>query len=68
MDREQLKQAADGIGDKVRELRQVQGLTHEQLGVLAGSNQELIQKIENGISRRPRIVEVPAWALEVNLA
>ena len=46
MDKMQLQQAADGIGDRVRSARKDRGLTQAQLAALAGTNQAVIQKIE----------------------
>lgn len=68
MDRIDLQQAKERIGERVREARKTRGITQETLGHLAGTNQAVIQKIENGKSRNPRIVEGLAVALEVNPA
>ena len=63
-----LQQAKEGIGIRLRETCQAQGTTQEQLGELAGTNQAVIQKIENGVTRHPRSVDGLAIALEVNPA
>jgi transcriptional regulator with XRE-family HTH domain len=68
MTRTELQQAKAGIGTRLRETRKAQGLTQEDLAALAGTNQAVIQKIENGKSRQPRIMEGLAIALEVNPA
>lgn len=44
------------------------GLTQEQLAELAGTNQAVIQKIENGKSLRPRKIDKIAAVLDVNPA
>ena len=44
------------------------GWTQEQLAVRAGTNQAVIQKIENGKSLRPRKIDEIADVLEVNPA
>jgi len=44
------------------------GFTQEQLAMLAGTNQAVIQKIENGKSLRPRKIDSIAAVLEVNPA
>jgi transcriptional regulator with XRE-family HTH domain len=44
------------------------GWTQEQLAVQAGTNQAVIQKIENGKSLRPRKIDEIAAVLEVNPA
>jgi transcriptional regulator with XRE-family HTH domain len=44
------------------------GWTQEQLAVQAGTNQAVIQKIENGKSLRPRKIDEIASVLEVNPA
>jgi len=64
----ELQQAKGGIGIRLRETRNARGLTQEQLGELAGANQAVIQKIENGKSKQSRIVDGLAIALEVNPA
>ena len=43
-----LQQAKLTIGNRCREARNAKGLTQVQLGELAGTNQAVIQKIENG--------------------
>jgi len=44
------------------------GWTQEQLAVQAGTNQAVIQKIENGKSLRPRKIDEIASVLDVNPA
>ena len=68
MDRKELLQAEGKIGQRLRQTRLERSLTQEELAVLAGTNQAVIQKIENGKSKRPRIMADLAVALEVNLA
>ena len=43
-------------------------MTQEQLAIKAGTNQAVIQKIENGKSLRPRKIDEIAKVLEVNPA
>jgi len=64
----ELEQAKLGIGSRLREAGISQGLTPEELGELVGTNQAVIQKIENGKTRHLRIVDGLAIALEVNPA
>ena len=64
----ELQQAKEAIGIRLRETRLDRGFTQERLGELAGTNQAVIQKIENGKVRHPRIVDGLAVALEVNPA
>ena len=52
----ELKQAKEGIGIRLREARLDRGITQERLGELAGTNQSVIQKIENGKTMHPRMV------------
>jgi transcriptional regulator with XRE-family HTH domain len=46
--------------------RREKGWTQEQLAAVAGTNQAVIQKIENGRSLRPRRINEIAAALEVS--
>jgi transcriptional regulator with XRE-family HTH domain len=64
----ELQQAKEGICFRLRETRRARGLTQMKLAALAGTTQAVIQKIENGKSRQPRIMEDLAIALEVNPA
>jgi len=52
----------------MRSRRQEKGWTQEQLAVRAGTNQAVIQKIENGKSLRPRKIDQIAAVLEINPA
>lgn len=54
MDLKELHQAEGKTGQRLRKLRR--DLTQEELAALAGTNQAVIQKIENGKSKRPRIL------------
>ena len=56
------------LGDRMRFRRQEKCWTQEQLAVRAGTNQAVIQKIENGKSLRPRKIDQIAAVLEVNPA
>lgn len=60
--------AEAGVAQRLRELRTAKGMTQIQLGELAGTNQAVIQKIENGKSMRPRCIAALAVVLEVNPA
>ncbi len=55
-------------GTKWRKRRRERGLTQEQLAIKAGTNQAVIQKIENGKSLRPRKINEIAKVLGVNPA
>jgi transcriptional regulator with XRE-family HTH domain len=56
------------IGERLRLVRREKGLTQAELGELSGTNQAVIQKIENGNSLRPRQIMKIAQILEVNPA
>lgn len=56
------------LGERLRYRRRQMGWTQEQLAVQAGTNQAVIQKIENGKSLRPRKIDEIADVLEVNPA
>lgn len=56
------------LGERLRYRRRQMGWTQEQLAVHAGTNQAVIQKIENGKSLRPRKIDEIAAVLEVNPA
>lgn len=60
--------AEAGVGERLRTLRTAKGLTQTQLADLAGTNQAVIQKIENGKSIRPRRLAALAVVLGVNPA
>ncbi|MEJ1296368.1 MAG: helix-turn-helix transcriptional regulator [Candidatus Sedimenticola sp. (ex Thyasira tokunagai)] len=65
---EAIRAAEAGIGTRLRQLRTEAGLTQVQLAVRAGTNQAVIQKIENGVSLRPRVLADLAYTLQVNPA
>ena len=54
------------LGQRMRYKRLNKGWTQEQLGARAGTNQAVIQKIENGNSLRPRKIDQIAAVLGVN--
>lgn len=56
------------LGQRMRFRRQQKGWTQEQLARRAGTNQAVIQKIENGKSLRPRKINEIAEVLGVNPA
>ena len=56
------------IGERLRLVRREKGLTQAELGDMSGTNQAVIQKIENGNSLRPRQIMKIAEILEVNPA
>ena len=68
MNHAELEQAKLGIGTRLREARIAKDITQAKLGELAGANQAVIQKIENGWTLRPRMVDGLALALDVNPA
>ncbi len=58
----------DSLGARLRRKRREKGWTQEQLAIKAGTNQAVIQKIENGKSLRPRKINEIAQVLDVNPA
>jgi len=56
------------LGQRLRKRRKELGWTQTQLADKVGTSQAVIQKIENGKSLRPRILEEIAAALEVKPA
>ena len=60
--------AAGGLGPRLRKRRKELGLTQTELAERVGTSQAVIQKIENGKSLRPRILEEIATALDVKPA
>ncbi len=56
------------LGQRMRSKRLDKGWTQEQLAARAGTNQAVIQKIENGKSLRPRKIDQIAAVLGVNPA
>jgi transcriptional regulator with XRE-family HTH domain len=56
------------LGQRMRSRRLEKGWTQEQLARRAGTNQAVIQKIENGKSLRPRKIDQIARELEVSPA
>jgi transcriptional regulator with XRE-family HTH domain len=56
------------IGIRVRQARQLLGMTQMELGAASHTNQAVIQKIENGNSFRPRSIMAIADVLHVNPA
>ena len=64
----ELHQAESKIGQRLRQTRLERSLTQMELAALAGTNQAVLQKIENGHSKRPRILVELAIVLEVNPA
>jgi len=64
----ELEQAKLTIGARLREARIAKGITQAELGELAGTNQAVVQKIESGVTLRPRMVDGLALALQVNPA
>lgn len=56
------------LGARLCYLRHRRALTQNQLAKRAGTNQAVINKVERGISKRPRCIKRLAKALEVNPA
>ena len=56
------------IGVRLRTTRRDKGFTQDQLAKEAGTNQAVIQKIENGKSLRPRQIMQIAKVLNINPA
>ena len=57
-----------GLGARLRKRRKDLGWTQTELAERVGTSQAVIQKIENGKSLRPRILEELAGALDVKPA
>ena len=68
MTQTELEQAKITIGTRLREARLAKGITQEKLATLAGTNQAVVQKIENGKAIHTRIVDRLSLALQVNPA
>ena len=58
----------NSLGERLRFRRRELGLTQDELALLSGTNQAVIQKIENGKSLRPRKLDVIADALKITPA
>jgi transcriptional regulator with XRE-family HTH domain len=58
----------DTLGSRLRRKRRERGWTQEELALRAGTNQAVIQKIENGKCLRPRKIDEIAQVLDVNPA
>jgi transcriptional regulator with XRE-family HTH domain len=58
----------ENIGLRLRSARREKGLTQDELAKEAGTNQAVVQKIENGKSLRPRNIMDIAQVLNVNPA
>lgn len=58
----------ENIGERMRMARRERGMTQSELGQLSGTNQAVIQKIENGGSLRPRDIMRISHILQVNPA
>jgi len=56
------------LGERLRYRRRQMGWTQEKLAQKSGTNQAVIQKIENGKSLRPRKIDEIAAVLDVNPA
>lgn len=56
------------IGLRLLAARHAAGLTQTQVGEMSGTNQAVIQKVENGNSMRPRALVAIAKAVNVNPA
>lgn len=54
----------DTLGQRLKYLRNKQGITQQELAKAAGTSQDVIQKIENGKSLRPRNIEKLAEVLD----
>lgn len=56
------------LGARLRWARQQKGWTQQELANRSGTTQDVVQKIENGKSRRPRNIEKLATVLDVSPA
>ena len=68
MTRRELQTAKLGIAGRLRKTRIARRLTQAELGELAGTNQAVIQKIENRKTLHPLMVDDLALSLQVNPA
>ena len=68
IDDESNPNAEPTLGPRLRKRRREMGLTQTELAERVGTSQAVIQKIENGKSLRPRILEEIAAALDVKPA
>jgi len=59
---------ASSLGARLRKRRKEMGWTQTELAERVGTSQAVVQKIENGKSLRPRILEQLAKALDVKPA
>lgn len=64
----QLQAEANQVGERLYQSRFRKSMTQEELARAAGTNQAVVQKIENGKSLRPRKIIELATVLEVNPA
>ncbi len=62
------RESESGLGARLRKRRKELGWTQTELAEKVGTSQAVIQKIENGKSLRPRILEELAAALGVKPA
>lgn len=62
------RDSASSLGARLRKRRKEMGWTQTELAERVGTSQAVIQKIENGKSLRPRILEELAAALDVKPA
>ncbi|OOZ37442.1 hypothetical protein BOW51_02550 [Solemya velesiana gill symbiont] len=58
----------ESLGTRLRACRTAKNITRKQLGQLSGTDQSVIQKIENGRTQMPRQIEAIAAAVDVNPA
>lgn len=58
----------DTIAERLKYARSRKGFTQEELAKMTNTSQDVIQKIENGKSLRPRNIEKIAKALDVSPA
>ena len=64
----QRREQESGLGARMRKRRKDLGWTQTELAEKVGTSQAVIQKIENGKSLRPRILEQLARSLDVKPA
>lgn len=50
------------LGDRLRELREAEGLTLEQAGAIAGTTKQSMSQIEKGQTKMPNGVALEAWS------
>ena len=64
----EMKPIRKGVGTRIREARTARGLTQTELGKLAGFNQTIVQRVEDGTLWHPSVASELAVAMNVTPA